>query len=181
MPPWGGLNGNTGVADAHNLAWKLAHVIRGEDGPELLDSYEAERQPVARRNAEQAQLRGNYELRFGIRTDANRDVFDRLRDGGELLMRYRYGDNDTVEALNAQTGTRFPHAWIEKDGRRLSTLDLFGSGTAAIGGPAATGDGVLRAGKDFRFVNDDMTWSALTSEGDDAAVRVRPDSFVAAR
>lgn len=47
-PPTGGLGLNTGVADAHNLAWKLANVLRGTASDALLDSYEAERRPVAR-------------------------------------------------------------------------------------------------------------------------------------
>jgi 2-polyprenyl-6-methoxyphenol hydroxylase-like FAD-dependent oxidoreductase len=45
-PPAGGQGLNTGVQDAHNLGWKLAHVVRG--GPDsLLDTYEAERLPIA--------------------------------------------------------------------------------------------------------------------------------------
>jgi 2-polyprenyl-6-methoxyphenol hydroxylase-like FAD-dependent oxidoreductase len=45
-PPTGGQGLNTGVQDAYNLGWKLAHVLRG--GPEpLLDTYESERLPVA--------------------------------------------------------------------------------------------------------------------------------------
>jgi 2-polyprenyl-6-methoxyphenol hydroxylase-like FAD-dependent oxidoreductase len=45
-PPAGGQGLNTGVQDAYNLGWKLAHVARG--GPDaLLDTYEAERLPVA--------------------------------------------------------------------------------------------------------------------------------------
>ena len=52
FPPTGGLGLNTGVQDAHNLAWKLAAVERGDAEPELLDSYEQERRPVAQRNAE---------------------------------------------------------------------------------------------------------------------------------
>src|SRR5688500_6307050 len=47
MPPTGGFGGNTGVHDADNLAWKLAMVLRGEAGESLLESYEAERRPVA--------------------------------------------------------------------------------------------------------------------------------------
>jgi 2,4-dichlorophenol 6-monooxygenase len=47
-PPSGALGLNTGIQDAHNLMWKLAEVLRGDAGPELLASYEAERQPVAR-------------------------------------------------------------------------------------------------------------------------------------
>ena len=52
FPPTGGLGLNTGVQDAHNLAWKLAAVLRAEAGPDLLDTYETERRPVARINLE---------------------------------------------------------------------------------------------------------------------------------
>lgn len=48
--PTGGLGMNTGVDDAINLAWKLAAVYRGWAGPDLLESYEAERRPVGARN-----------------------------------------------------------------------------------------------------------------------------------
>jgi len=54
FPPTGGLGLNTGVQDAHNLAWKLAMVLRGAAAPALLDSYESERRPVAEYNAEQS-------------------------------------------------------------------------------------------------------------------------------
>ncbi|MDB5771246.1 MAG: hypothetical protein JWM42_1620 [Burkholderia sp.] len=48
--PTGGLGYNTAVEDAVNLGWKLAAVIKGQADPELLDSYEAERRPLAVRN-----------------------------------------------------------------------------------------------------------------------------------
>ncbi|WP_210603737.1 FAD-dependent oxidoreductase [Brevibacterium oceani] len=57
MPPYGGFGGNTGVQDAHNLAWKLAAVCRGEADSRLLDSYEIERGPLVRLIVEQALLR----------------------------------------------------------------------------------------------------------------------------
>ena len=47
VPPAGAFGMNTGVQDAHNLAWKLAFVLKGLAGADLLDSYQAERQPVA--------------------------------------------------------------------------------------------------------------------------------------
>src|SRR5665213_449389 len=47
MPPYGGFGGNTGIADAHNLAWKLALVVQGKAGAGLLSTYEPERRPVA--------------------------------------------------------------------------------------------------------------------------------------
>jgi len=54
FPPSGGLGLNTGVQDAHNLAWKLAWVESGRAGEGLLDTYEMERRPVAQTNAEQS-------------------------------------------------------------------------------------------------------------------------------
>jgi len=51
-PPTTGLGLNTGVADAHNLAWKLALVIRGQADASLLDTYEQERRPVGKRNCD---------------------------------------------------------------------------------------------------------------------------------
>ena len=54
FPPTGGLGLNTGVADAHNLVWKLAAVERGTARADLLDSYESERRPVARSNADKS-------------------------------------------------------------------------------------------------------------------------------
>lgn len=52
FPPTGGFGMNTGVQDAHNLAWKLAAVIRGEADAALLDTYEAERKPIAEANSD---------------------------------------------------------------------------------------------------------------------------------
>lgn len=46
-PPAGALGLNTGIQDSHNLAWKLASVLKGSAAPELLASYERERRPVA--------------------------------------------------------------------------------------------------------------------------------------
>src|SRR5207244_1169528 len=54
MPPNGGFGGNTGVHDAHNLAWKLALVIEGHASEHLLSTYASERKPVAQLTVEQA-------------------------------------------------------------------------------------------------------------------------------
>src|SRR6201996_5103634 len=53
-PPTNGLGLNTSVADAYNLAWKLAHVIKGTAGPGLLATYTQERQPVGRQVVDRA-------------------------------------------------------------------------------------------------------------------------------
>ncbi|GAN77936.1 FAD-dependent oxidoreductase [Acidisphaera rubrifaciens] len=47
-PPSNGLGSNTSIQDAYNLAWKLAYVLRGQAGPALLDTYDAERAPIGR-------------------------------------------------------------------------------------------------------------------------------------
>jgi 2,4-dichlorophenol 6-monooxygenase len=54
FPPTGGLGLNTGVQDAHNLAWKLAAVLHGRAPESLLHTYESERRPVAQANADQS-------------------------------------------------------------------------------------------------------------------------------
>ncbi|MBD0424633.1 FAD-dependent monooxygenase [Streptomyces sp. TRM S81-3] len=53
-PPANGLGSNTSVQDSYNLAWKLSAVVRGLAGPELLDSYHQERQPVGRQVVDRA-------------------------------------------------------------------------------------------------------------------------------
>lgn len=52
--PTGGMGYNTAIEDAVNIGWKFAAVLKGQGGPTLLDSYEAERQPVAVRNTRNA-------------------------------------------------------------------------------------------------------------------------------
>lgn len=54
FPPMGGFGMNSGIQDAHNLAWKLAAVLREGASPALLDTYDAERRPVAQYNAERS-------------------------------------------------------------------------------------------------------------------------------
>lgn len=53
-PPTGGLGLNSAVHDTYNLAWKLAMVLKGKAGDELLDTYEQERQPVDQANVDTA-------------------------------------------------------------------------------------------------------------------------------
>ncbi|MBS1693888.1 MAG: FAD-dependent monooxygenase [Actinobacteria bacterium] len=64
FPPTGGLGLNAGVADVHNLAWKLAWVITGRAGDALLDTYEQERRPVALDTT--ADSVANYERLFDV-------------------------------------------------------------------------------------------------------------------
>ncbi len=64
FPPTGGLGMNTGIGDAHNLAWKLGLVLAGGAGDALLDTYEHERRPVAQKNC--AESHTNFEKMFDV-------------------------------------------------------------------------------------------------------------------
>ena len=52
VSPFGARGGNTGIADADNLAWKLAAVVQGQATPQLLASYHAERHEAATTNVQ---------------------------------------------------------------------------------------------------------------------------------
>ncbi|CAO1946927.1 unnamed protein product [Urochloa humidicola] len=52
FPPAGGFGMNTGIQDAHNLAWKLGLILTGAASPSIVQTYESERRPVAIFNTE---------------------------------------------------------------------------------------------------------------------------------
>jgi 2-polyprenyl-6-methoxyphenol hydroxylase-like FAD-dependent oxidoreductase len=136
VPPNGGFGGNTGVQDAFNLAWKLAHVLDGDADPALIATYDAERRPVGELTIEQAYSR--YVLRTApyLGTDNIQPLVDDL--SLEIGHRYRSaaviaeeGADDGLPYVDpresrALPGTRAPHLWLERNGGRVSSLDLFG-------------------------------------------------------
>ncbi len=83
--PTGGLGYNTAVEDAVNLGWKLAAVLKGQASPRLLESYEAERKPLALRNTAYAKgfadSLGNYPPAPEIEDDTPAGVAARARAG----------------------------------------------------------------------------------------------------
>ncbi|WP_432121134.1 FAD-dependent monooxygenase [Streptomyces sp. S1] len=85
-PPTGAQGMNTGVQDACNLAWKLALVVRGEAGPGLLSTYDAERRPVG----EEVVGRTVRHAAHGIEADPDDRRTLLLREA-QLLVGYRDG------------------------------------------------------------------------------------------
>lgn len=80
--PTGGMGYNTSVDDAVNLGWKLAAVVQGWAGEALLDSYEAERKPIAHRNT--AFARSMADSIGRIKVPANIDADD--AEGAEVRV-----------------------------------------------------------------------------------------------
>ena len=149
MPPTGGFGGNTGVWDAHNIAWKLASVLRGDAGAALLDTYDSERQPSGALAMEQAYNR------YVTRSDPDlgtEGMHAALPDLHVVFSRYRSAavipDDDYVDDgapdIDPRTsqglpGTRAPHVVLERDGTTISTLDLYVGDFVLMSGPDGEG------------------------------------------
>lgn len=104
FPPTGGLGLNTGVHDAHNLAWKLAWTLNGSAPTRLLDTYTAERRPVALRNAAQSvhNLEGTYEVLTALGLPRRgTDTLGRLAASRTLATMPRKTHSAVVNALTA--------------------------------------------------------------------------------
>ncbi len=88
FPPTGGLGLNTGLQDAHNLAWKIAAVEQGRASEGLLDSYHAERHAVAMTNSAQSYKNAQriLKLQMALKSD---DADSDDADAGALLRRLR--------------------------------------------------------------------------------------------
>jgi hypothetical protein len=191
MPPNGGFGGNTGIHDAHNLAWKLANVIQGHAHPRLLESYESERKPVARFTVEQAFSR--YVARTAPWLAATQTT-EPIAHDFDIEIGYLYGRDalhTDPRTSQGMPGSRIPHYWLERRGERISTIDLTGR-WLLLAGPeggqwleaarTAAGDLPMDAWR----VGGELTDSAggfgsSVGISKDGAVLVRPDGFVAWR
>jgi 2-polyprenyl-6-methoxyphenol hydroxylase-like FAD-dependent oxidoreductase len=194
MPPYGGYGGNVGIQDAHNLAWKLAYVLRGLAGEELLSTYEPERRPIACLTTEQAYTRYvTREARYLDRGDLQPQVEDL-----NVEMGYRYHSSAVIPEDHAdiiphenprksagRPGFRAPHLWIESN---LSTLDLFGRHytllTAGEGKNWAQAAAFAAERLDIQLDTHQIearSFSESYGISSTGAVLVRPDGFVAWR
>ena len=99
--PTGGYGMNMGIADAFDIGWKLASVINGTGGGDLLSSYELERKPVAARNVAHS----------GVHFQAHTSLKDMLAENGADPRRV---DDDTEEASRLRS--RIHQHYQEHDG-----------------------------------------------------------------
>ena len=135
MPPMGGFGGNTGVQDTHNLAWKLALVLKGVAGRELLATYNIERQPIGELAMQQAYTR--YVLR--VVPERGKEGMQPLVDDLSLEIGYRYHSPAIVaeigqrrrRSMKTRVSPRRCRArarrtsFSQRAGKPISTLDLF--------------------------------------------------------
>ncbi len=158
-PPWGGHGFNTGIGDAVNIGWKLAAVIKGWGGDSLLESYEAERRPIAERTIREAMANmsvlapelGNQEMEASdlageqarlAAAQVIQATKDREFHSLGLVLGYQYDDSPVIiddgtppfpEAQayspTARPGARLPHLWLP-DGASL--YDRLGNGLSLL-------------------------------------------------
>jgi len=197
VPPNGGYGGNTGVQDAHNLAWKLALVLRGIAGPGLLDTYDEERRPIGELTVEQAYARYVTRVAPYLGTEGMQPLVDDF----SMEIGYRYNsaavvlEPDDDRALHqhpreakGRPGSRAPHVFVDLGGARSSTLDLLGRDFVLLLAPGGEGwrGAVGAAASELglpleRHVIPDQQFPDAYGITGAGAVLVRPDGFVAWR
>ncbi|MGG2066842.1 FAD-dependent oxidoreductase [Bacillus sp. S14(2024)] len=197
MPPTGGFGSNTGVQDAHNLAWKLAAVIHDQANPKLLETYHEERHPVVQLTTDYA---SSILLRAANKEEDNLNNMDSLA----VTVGYKYCsaaiiDQDSTPhrmdllELSGRPGTRAPHMWGTYEGKRISILDLLGKNfvlftgsehnswsTAAhtVASHLGISINVYCVCPTGDFVDQDNIFGMLYGVNPEGAVLVRPDGFI---
>jgi putative polyketide hydroxylase len=144
MPPFAASGANTGIADVHNLGWKLAAVLRAGADPAVLDSYDAERRPAGWFAADQSSRRTrSLRDRAAAPDPALAHPYVLAAGGFQYTEGLLAGDPDgaggpepvTEFGPAGRVGTRVPHRWLDP-GRSRSTIDLAGPGWALLHGGA---------------------------------------------
>ena len=187
--PTGGTGMNTAIQSAHNLMWKLAAVLSGFAGDELLDTYEPERRPSGERNLLRSQ--GQLQGVSGVAADLGV-----VYSSGAVVAGAEKDRPAVIEPTSpACVGSRAPHLWVEVRGDRMSTLDLFGTAlvllTGRDGAPWRDAAGRVRrtlgvplgaATVGGAEVHDPSgAWPSAYGVDSDGAVLVRPDGHIAWR
>jgi 2-polyprenyl-6-methoxyphenol hydroxylase-like FAD-dependent oxidoreductase len=207
MTPSGGMGMNTGIHDAHNLAWKLAAVLKGWVDPGLLETYESERRPVGLRNTK----RSDTGLSIGRKPGEASKQEEHEASWSDLEIDLGYGYESTAiiaedssagsnaatkPGFTCQAGRRAPHVWLERDGQRISTLDLYERTLTLLTGSAGVAWreaahmvsatygvplSIYSVGQQGELQDVDSRWQEAYGVEADGALLIRPDGFVAWR
>ncbi|QGN32988.1 FAD-dependent monooxygenase [Microlunatus sp. Gsoil 973] len=203
MPPTGGQGGNTAVLDGFDLGWKLAMIIKGQAGPGLLDSYDAERRRYGEWIAEY-----QYQNLLHRMTPGGADQRDPHADLDPLDLMFGarvvdgavcaepgddHGFIESPTAAGGRPGSRAPELRLRAGTGTRSVLDLFGRGFVVLtADPAwltatATVADCLGVPVDVQVLGEDDVvepsdgWTDRYGIGPRGASLVRPDRFVAWR
>ncbi len=197
---------NTAIHDAHNLAWKLAAVLKGWAHPRLLETYESERRPVGLRNAKRSDTRRS----IGRHKDEARQYEEEAAWSDlEIDLGYCYESTAIIpepqaeespppahSRISCRAGKRAPHVWLVREGKCISTVDLYDQTLTLVTGSAGAAwceaaDSVARShevplvahfiGPEGELQSVDRHWSEAYGIGADGALLIRPDGFVAWR
>ncbi|KAJ5925172.1 hypothetical protein N7454_007811 [Penicillium verhagenii] len=201
LPPnRGGYGANTGIHDVHNLAWKLAAVISGQSSPELLETYESERRPVALLRHDQIFVRADYKVHLDAAVPAGEKIDDDAMEFGQIyLSKGIIGADDSLpmamkpDDWKGQPGTHLPHFWVKRDGERVPILHVVDSDWALISaspGWDVAASGVnktssieikcVQVGLDI-LLDEKVDLQGLLGIFENGAVLVRPDGYIAWR
>ncbi|MYW02540.1 FAD-dependent monooxygenase [Streptomyces sp. SID3343] len=159
MSPTGAFGSNTGIQDAHNLAWKLAAVLGRHAGAGLLDTYEAERRPVALATSARASTRSAEHSHPGYAAPTT-DAGPKQPGVLGVVLGYRYasaavvGVDPELPVLPerfcppcGEPGSRAPHLVVLHEGVRRSVLDLYEDAFVLLVGTGVDGDAWRRAAR----------------------------------
>ncbi|MDW3849341.1 FAD-dependent oxidoreductase [Micromonospora sp. BRA006-A] len=200
MPQTGGLGGATAIQDGYDIAWRIAAVVAGYAGPNLLTGYDAERRPVGESTANRQLHRLSERMAPQLKTlqfaEEVSPVWEHLgyRVHSPFVSTEPDDDGDLLEdpeLAQARPGSRAPHVPVRHGDREISLLDLFGRDhVLLLGSPGtpwraaaekqAAALGVPLPVYAFGADLTDHTGEAARRYdlGPDTAVLVRPDGYV---
>ncbi|WP_410594002.1 FAD-dependent monooxygenase [Amycolatopsis sp. lyj-23] len=185
MPPMAAAGANTAIADAANLAWKLAAVLAGTAAPALLDTYHAERHPAGYAIAEASStVRGHVGDMLAAYTrpetphdDLLATMFGTQYPDGAFVPDGRDPAPADHYAPAGRPGTRVPHAWLDAT---TSTVDFAGPGLTLLTGPGGdrwTSEARRLGLRSVTVAHQEwLTEACLPADG---ALLLRPDVIVA--
>lgn len=171
-PPLGGFGLNLGVQDAVNLGWKLAQVVKGESPEALLDTYQAERHPIA------ARVLKNTMAHVAVRRpdDRSKALSDFVAEWLKTdEVRKRLAGETSALAIHYDLGGTHPLV-----GRRMPDLDI-----VTKNGPTRIFE-LLREARPLELNLNELQWSGrlelpvLGVVPAPNVVSIRPDGYVAA-
>ncbi len=199
--PTGGMGNNIGFLGARNLAWKLAYVLKGYVGPEILATYEEELRPAAEKRIQHginisramAPLIGaifaGEDTAAGVESTSIYADYDNVILGHEatspLIASEPGGDYTPADPIRdfeplVRNGRRAPHVWVDER-ETESILDSFSTGYTLIAGAEVDCTRWLQARDqlDTRIPLEVVQLSMINIYAADGLVLVRPDGVIA--